>query len=637
MSLSVVRDRPARQRAYGINAPLHVSVAGGERVRAPEWSHLGLVLPERALPPLDGGLVHLVLHVDYQGFQIDVPARALVDETGEDPPGPGKVRLEFVELEGRGRDLVSRFVDDYVRGRTVAAGDALVSLDAPHDPIDVTPDPAPRTARRALKPLLMTAFYVAVGLATFAYLGVLIWAHVVRLEVRSAVVTRPIEIVRTNDDGTIRSTHAVEGERVPPGGLVARMDDPELAERIARARAAVETAANATRRARRRVGIDERRIRDYQLLWDAERRAIVKDIDKKRRDWLKALETFRRSIALWDENAKSSTSKWRVVRDPLQWAWNEDEWGRACLSRLKGRQVADILALQAMVPRPQTMRDLRKVEIVPCAVYIARYERAVELRLALRDAVNDARRQSKIDGVSERRLFNGREFVVDLDVSLLARDKAKAKEAEARAFLASLEAQRGRADIRSARGGRLIELAVAPDMPVTKATTVAVIERDVAPSVAAYLTQDEVGHVGMGDRAEVFLPAIDHALAGTVMRIDRAAGHRDERGGLHVWREDGARSALVVLALEGADEEIVTGLPATVLFERRSPDLLRRSAVRDARAHARGAGEDLRAAATDLRSRANGWRGAMGKAITADEPSAAGTRPGPSVGAGPHP
>ena len=627
MSLSVVRDRPARQRAYGINAPLHVSVAGGERVRAPEWSHLGLVLPERALPPLDGGLVHLVLHIDYQGFQIDVPARAFVDETGESPPAPGLVRLEFLDLDARGRDLVSRFVDDYVRGRTVAAGDALVSLDAPHDPIDVSPDPAPRTARRALKPLVMTAFYVALGLATFVYLGVLVWAHTVRLEVRSAVVTRPIEIVRTNDDGTIRSTHAVEGQRVAPGGLVARMDDPELVERIARARAAVETAANATRRARRRVGIDERRIRDYRLLWEAERRAILKDIDKRRSDWLKALTLFRRSLALWDENARGSTSKWRVVRDPLGWAWNEDEWGRACLSRLKGRERADILALQAMLPRPQTMRDMRKVEMVPCAVYIARYQRVVELRLALRDALRDAKRQSKIDGVSERRLFNGREFVVDLDVSLLDRDKAKAREAEARAFLASLEAQRGRADIRSARGGRLIELAVAPDMPVTKASTVAVIERDVAPSVAAYLTQEEVGQVGMGDRAEVFLPALDRALTGTVTRIDRAAGHRDERSGLHVWREDGARSALVVLALDAPRGEIVTGLPATVLFERRSPGLLRREAWRDARARMGGAADDVAEGAAGMGERARVRRETVRGALAPDEKRDAGPHP----------
>ena len=630
MSLTVVRDRPARQRAYGINAPLHVSVAGGERVRAPEWSHLGLVLPARALPPLDGGLVHLVLHIDYQGFQIDVPARALVDETGEDPPGPGRVRLEFVELDGRGRDLVSRFVDDYVRGRTVAAGDALVSLDAPHDAIDVRPDPAPRSVRRSVKPLLMTAFYVAIGLATFAYLGVLLWANMVRMEVRAAVVTRPIEVVRTNDDGTILSVHAAEGERVPPGGLVARMDDPDLVERIARARAAVETAANATRRARRRVGIDERRIRDYQLLWDAERRSILKDIDKKRRDWLKALEAFRRSVALWDENAKGSTSKWRVVRDPLAWAWNEDEWGRACLGRLKGREVADIAAIRAMLPRPQTMRDLRKVEIVPCAVFIQRYRRMVELRLALRDARNDAKRQLEIDGVAERRLFNGREFVVDLDVSILERDKAKAREAEARALLTALEAQRGRADIRSARGGRLIEMAVAPDMPVTKATTVAVIERDVPPSVAAYLTQDEVGHVGMGDRAEVFLPALDHALEGQVVRIDRAAGHRDERSRLHVWREDGARSALVVLALDGEGMgEVTTGLPATVLFERRSPDLMRRSAVRDARAHAKDAADDLREGVGTLGERAEGWREAVRGAVLSDAAPAGGTGPHP--------
>lgn len=593
MSLSVVRDRPSRLRAYGINAPLHVSVAGGERVRAPEWSHLGLVLDADALPPLDGGLVHLVLHVDYQGFQIDVPARAMLDETGEAPPGAGRVRLEFVELDRRARDLVQRFVDDYVRGRAVAAGDAIASLDAPHEPIDVTPDPVPERRRRALRPIAMSALTIAVGLATFAYLGVLVWANTVRLEVRSAVVTRPIEVVRTSEDGTIASVHTAEGEVLPPGGLVARMADPRLDERVARARARVETAANAVRRARRRVAIDERRIADYRVLWDAERRAIEKDIAKRHKDWLKALTTLRRSVALWDENAAGTTSKWRTVHDPLGWAWNEDEWGRACLGRLKPREVADLAAMRATFPRPQTMADLRKAEIVPCAVFVARYRTAVGLRMALREALRDAKRQSKIDGLSEVRLFNGREFVVDLDVALLERDKAKAREAEVRATLAALEAQRGRADIRTARGGRVVELAVARDLSLTRGRTVAVVEASVAPSIVAWLTQDEVGQVGLGDRAEVFLPATEGSLGAIVRRIDRTAGHRDEGAERLVWREDGARSALVVLALapDGAGpgvgeaaaeaDAIVSGLPATVLFERRSPDLMRRRAARD--------------------------------------------------------
>ena len=586
MSLSIVRDRPDRRRAYGINAPLHVSVAGGDRVRASEWSHLGFVLPEDALPPIDGGLVQVVLHVDYQGFQIDVPARAALDQTGEDPPGAGLVRLEFVELDGRAREIVQRFVDDYVRGRAVPAGDALVTLDAPHEPIDIEPEPTPPTVRRRLRPLAMTVFYLTVGLATFAYLGVLLYAHLVRLEVRTAVVTRPIEVVRTNDDGTIVSVHREEGELVGPGGLVARMSDPRLDEQIARAEAQLVAAVNQTRRARKRVRIDEQRLRDYRLLWDAERRTIQRDIDRLEKDWRRALVRFHRSVALWDENARGTLSKWWVVRDPLGWSWNEDEWGRACLGRLKPREVAEIAALRAVFPRPLAIDDFRKVEIVSCATLIQRFREVDRLKKRWRAAREDAKRQRRIDRVSDKRLFNGNEFVVDLDVAYLGRDKAKAQESEMRALLASLKAQRGRSSLRSARGGRVVEMAVAPELPVTKGQTVAVVEAEVPPTIDAYLTQEEVGQVGLGDRAEVFLPALDGAFPAYVVRVDRTAGHRDDDLARHFWREDGARSALVRLALEVSADgpHVASGLPATVLFERRSPDLLRRRARREAAA-----------------------------------------------------
>ena len=567
MSLKVVRDRPSVRRAYGINAPMFVSLAGGERTRAREWSRLGMVVERQCVPPAmgDGGTVHAALHLNFQGYDIQVPARARMDRTGEADPGPDLVRLEFVDLSPRSAELIEHFVDDYVRGRLVPAQDTLVRIDAPPEPISTKPDKPPDEAtRRSVKPFVMSAIYLALGIAVMGYLGVLFYANAVRLEVTSAVLTRPMHAVLAVDGGVVSAVPVRLGDRVAGGQLLAQMENPELEERIERARAVVQTAAQATTRARRRLRIDEERIRDYARLGNATKRLAERELRRARRDWFRSVDKLREVVSLRDER-------------PLKGARDE-----SCEARLKPRERADLVLLRTMVPSAETIKSFLRRREVPCFVLTDLYRDQVRLRRAYDDALKALDERLSLSAVGERRLFNGREFIVDLDVATLARDKAKANEGEARAMLAALERSRDRASVRAPLDGRIANLRAAPAQSLARGETIAVIEAEVPPVIQAYLDQDEVALVRLGDRADAYLPALDRTIAATISEIDRTAGFLDEQNAIHRWRGPKDRSALVTLRLDGNDGEgVASGQPVTVLFHRRRPSFVARQALRD--------------------------------------------------------
>ena len=574
LSLTVVRERPSRRRAYGINAPLFVSVAGGGRVRAREWSHLGLVLSDDALPPLDGGTVHIALHLNFQGYDIAVPARAKLDLTGDSPTPDGCTRLEFVDLPQRSVELIEHFVEDYVRGRLVPAADTLVRIDTPAEPISTKPDP-PKPGepepRFSIRPYLTTLFYLALGLGVFAYIGLLLYANIWRMEVTTAVVTRPIEVVKMRDHGTVASIEVKPNEVVAPGAVIARLSNPELEERIERAEAVVETAKSATRRARKRLAINERRMQEYRILGRAAQRRVESDLRKARSDWLKAVKRLRDVVALGDSNA-AGIGKKDVRKGALGWAWNEGEWGHACEGALKPREWADLVALRTMFPHADTIRLHRRKDLVPCAVLVNLYRNQARLREQLKKAETDAKRQRRVENVSNARLYNGREFIVDLDIAKLDKDKAKAREKEAKAVLTALERTRERNELRAARPGRVVDVSAAPSLSLSRGDPVAVIEADVPAVVEAYLNQEEIEVARMGDPVQLFLTALERHVPGRIVRIDRTSGFVDEQRSQYIWRgpEDRSGRVLITFDDEAFADEVASGLPVTVLFRRHS-------------------------------------------------------------------
>ena len=116
-----------------------------------------------------------------------------------------------------------------------------------------------------------------------------------------------------------------------------------------------------------------------------------------------------------------------------------------------------------------------------------------------------------------------------------------------------------------------------PGSIVTRGDPVAIFEQRSNTVIEAYLNQEEVMRVGLGDEALVFFPAIDRRISAKVSEVNRTAGFIEEQTAKYTWRGVKDRSARVILTVnpEHADFNVLrAGLPAVVIFDRRSTNEL---------------------------------------------------------------
>ena len=118
---------------------------------------------------------------------------------------------------------------------------------------------------------------------------------------------------------------------------------------------------------------------------------------------------------------------------------------------------------------------------------------------------------------------------------------------------------------------------------VRKGDTIAIIEQRKDRYVTAFLNQDEVMKVGLGDEALVYIPAVGETVKGRVTEIDRTSGfikEQDQRQSPgYGWRGASDRSARITIQFSEphklADtERYRSGLPVVVVFEQRSTNSL---------------------------------------------------------------
>ena len=104
---------------------------------------------------------------------------------------------------------------------------------------------------------------------------------------------------------------------------------------------------------------------------------------------------------------------------------------------------------------------------------------------------------------------------------------------------------------------------------------IAVLEQPRSRVITAYLTQDEVLHVGIGDEATVYVPAFDTTLKAKVTGIDRTSGFADEMHAKFNFRNTRDRSAVVTLhfltkVVASQPKTFRSGTPVVVIFKARS-------------------------------------------------------------------
>lgn len=513
--MKIIRERPCQRRYHRVTAPLDVTLPGGETLQATNWSLGGLRLDGvTAQLPNVGDPIGLSLKLPFQGFDISFDVEAVVKRASDTG---GVIGVEFSELGEREHDLMNHFINDLVRGQMATVDDAICRIDVPVTPISTQPDPNPSSTvpvrRIPLKTIVMSLFYGVLGITVFGYLLLILYSNTMRMEVRSAVVSSPLATVKMPMDGLLVPIRLNIDEEIQRGQPIARIVNTKLESELDDRKIALEEARSRLVRTQEKYRIESERMKLYQVINRTDRQ-----ISKAR------LEAAREAVAASDAHYER-------------------------MSKLmdKGLIVASKFDEAAL--------------------------RRSEAEAQLREAEYELERTAVMDAASGRRYYNHKEFVSDLDMLALEVDEASSTVQTAHMQLEKFEALRAGLTISAPFDGRIVSVSQPGGMTVLRNEPLFTIEKREAPTVTAFLNQDQVLSVGISDEASVFFPSLGREVRARVMKIDRNSAFLDSEASRYVWKDGKEKSAAVSLVIDAAEYErgeVRAGLPAIVLFPRRT-------------------------------------------------------------------
>lgn len=512
--MKIIRERPDHKRFHQVTAPMRVKLPNGETLMATNWSLGGLRLDGIAGEmPENSAELKLSLQLPFQGFDISFDVNARVEST---EPKTGTVGFEFEELGERAHDLMNHFIDDLVRGQMATVEDTICRIDVPVTPISTKPDVVPgqeiMAGRWPIKTIVMSTLYSAIGIAIFGYLGILTYSKTMRLEVRTAVISAPLATLKMPVDGVLRPVRFTAGTILKRGQRIASIENPRLIADIEDKRIDLESAKRAQLRAQERYRIEAARMKLYQVINRTDRQMASAKVSAFKESLKAADDTYERLFGL----------------------------------KAKGLVTASKFGV-AIKERAEAESRLKEAELV--------LERTVAM-----------------DDVSDRRYFNHKEFVADLDMLALEIEEASAHVNTANSHLEKLEKLNESMAILAPYDGKIVSIQQAAHTTILRNEPLLTIEEKTTLTVTAFVDQDQILQVGLRDIAKVYLPSIGQHIEATVTAIDRNSTFINSGRSHYAWKDGKEKSAAISLMLHttSSQEELVSaGLPAVVIFPSR--------------------------------------------------------------------
>lgn len=386
----------------------------------------------------------------------------------------------------------------------------------------------PTTNKRSLvRRVTMGLLWAIAGSAAIVYGGALVYANVVRLEVDAAVIAGAVEPIRAPADGVMLGVGIKPGSMVANGGQLAKIHDPEIERQVSLASVQLERARHALRQHEAHLVSEKAKRDDTLIITQAELKAVQAE------------------IASLEEQLV--TAKARVER------------------------VGGLFA-QGFAAR-QKLEDHTNQH----AILNAQLKRA---------RIVEEQRRALVASASAGRFFDGNRITGKLAELEAAVQRARAEIDVATEELRVWQERRAAAVVTATGDGRIMRVLHGEGSAVRAGDTVAVYERKGERTINAFLTQNEILRVSVGDAATIYIPALRLRLAAHVVAIDRAAGFLDDVESRYTWRQardsgvrqgDLDRTARAVLRLDNDQAErlrdqLEPGTPAVVSFQRRSLD-----------------------------------------------------------------
>ena len=526
MAVKIKRERPDQRRHHRVTAPLFVRV-DGHRLRASDWSLGGLRID--GYPgeiPVAGAELPFHLTLPFQGFDVSFDIKAEVVRTNA---AEKMFAVRYTEIGERERELMQHFIEELVRGSMSDVEDTIQRIDVPVTPARLEPDtkkiPGAMPVRRwPVKTVVMTTFYALAGLVIFGYAGLLGYSNFYRMEIQTAVISAPVEVVTAQSDGQVVLTGVKPGDEVRAGDVVVNVLDNQLEREIALADIAVK-----------------------------ERKAQLAYLKQKQTEELERLRGF---ATVEMKNVKQSKVELQGLREQLNLVQKQHDrikslYEKGYMTASKVDEIAkQVIELESLIER-------RRIELTSRA---------------------DLAEQNFGKRLYTGQTIEGQAPDVEAQVRLAEHEITLAEERRQ-----SYEKQRERVSVVAPFDGTVLQIPRINGGSVRRGDTLAVIEQRRDRQVTAFLDQDEILKVGLGDEALVYIPSLSETVKGRVVSIDRTSGfvrEQDQRQSPgYGWRGPHDRSAQIVIDFADPkkvsdDDRYRAGLPVVVVFEQRSTNSL---------------------------------------------------------------
>ena len=532
MAVKVRRERPDQRRHHRVTAPLFVAF-GGHRIKASDWSLGGLRVDD--FPgdvPAAGAEVALHLTLPFQGFDVTFNVTAAVVRSDR---AQGMFAVRFEEIGERERELMTHFLDELVRGSMSDVEDTIQRIDVPVTPASLKPDVNPLqqvpVRRWPAKAIVMSAIYGVLGLVIFGYAALLGYSNFFRMEVQTAVISAPVDTVAAQADGHVKWHGIKPGDSVKAGDVIVTLVDSALQREIDLAEIAVQ-----------------------------EKKARLSTLKQKHLD---ELEKIRGYAAVEMKNIRQT----RLELDSLAERLLLAERNEARLTTLHGKGFTTDTKLEEAAKQVITLRkdlEVRRIELAA--------------RLELSEQNVGKRMYTGNETIGSGDLNQGKSAEVEAEIRLAEHEIILAQQR----YISNL-AYRDRQSVRAPFDGTVLELPRVNDASVRRGDVIAIVEQRQLRQVTAFLNQDEVLRVGLGDEALLYVPALGETLKANVARIDRTSGFIQEENRAqnpgYRWRGPVDRTAKVTLAFNDPGkvrdaDRYRSGLPVVVVFPQRSTSTL---------------------------------------------------------------
>lgn len=526
MAVKIKRERPDQRRHHRVTAPLFVRVEG-HSLRAADWSLGGLRFEDYPGDlPSAGSERQFQLTLPFQGFDVSFDVKAEVVRTN---PQTKMVAVRFTEIGERERELMQHFIEELVRGSMSDVEDTIQRIDVPVTPAKLEPDsktvPANMPMRRwPVKTAVMTSIYGLAGFVIFGYAGLLGYSNFYRMEIQTAVISAPVETVQAQVDGQVVWASVKPGDTIKAGDVVVNVVNDQVERDIELAEIAVQ-----------------------------ERKAQLAYLKRVQADELEKVRGF---ATVEMKSVKQGKVEIEGLQEQLKLA--ELQLGRMTQLAEKGfttESKLDEARKQVIVLKSQI--ESRRIDL-----------------------------SSRVDLADQnfgKRLYTGNDIVgksADVEAQVrLAEHEISIAQQKAEAYAK----QRSRTAVTSPFDGTVLDIPKFDKGSVRRGDTIAIIEQRKSRRVTAFLNQDEILKVGLGDLATIFVPALGETVKGRVTQIDRTSGfireQKEAQNPGYGWRGPTDRSAKITIDFEDQkaiddSERYRSGLPVVVVFEQRSTNSL---------------------------------------------------------------